>query len=218
MNYKLKNIALSALLLSAVAVPVSANAAPPVSAVQALPAKAVVYQFTDPLEIAKKYAPDTVADWEKTLAAYQKLTGSEKGAVTQLKKVMLKREDVPGEIGAASATVSSIAATIETGDKIASRSKEHKVEELNMAPLPVNTQLVKVKHVSGNGDVAPEASLKIEAIAAAKPPKIASPFIEAQIALSEAVNAKDADAAEIKTRLAALLDQYKQEFASLTKS
>ncbi|MWC29388.1 hypothetical protein [Paenibacillus sp. MMS18-CY102] len=89
-------LAMSAVLLSAVAFPAITNAdstnkpaatAPlnvlasktetataPAGTVVAAPAFAVT-SFADPAELAKKYAPETVADWKDTLAQYKKLAG-----------------------------------------------------------------------------------------------------------------------------------------------
>ncbi|MBM7567627.1 hypothetical protein [Paenibacillus sacheonensis] len=88
-------IAAAALMLSAIASPMAANAATvataplskaytaaltaageggPALAVSASAAKeAVRISLSDPLALAKQYAPDTVPAWEQTLAAYDKL-------------------------------------------------------------------------------------------------------------------------------------------------
>jgi hypothetical protein len=85
-----KNIALSALMVSAIAVPAAANAEsgtkpaniqtasqeapPPTITLKAIPSVAAV-QLADPLKLAKEYAPDTVTDWEQTLEKYNALAG-----------------------------------------------------------------------------------------------------------------------------------------------
>jgi hypothetical protein len=88
-SLKFKNVALSALLLSAIAAPVSANAADTGSKKQEtgsavltnalsdkVPAfSAVLSSVSNPIELAKKYAPDTVSDWEQTLDQYKKASG-----------------------------------------------------------------------------------------------------------------------------------------------
>jgi len=81
-----KQVALSALVLSAVAVPTVANAAKPesqpvqartIEAIKADGTNAARFSVTtaralDPVEVARKYAPDTVGIWKETLAEYLK--------------------------------------------------------------------------------------------------------------------------------------------------
>ncbi|MEK3868826.1 MULTISPECIES: hypothetical protein [unclassified Paenibacillus] len=72
-------VALSALMLSALASPIAANAAPlssdgPVKAVTA--ASALAFKLQDPLAVAKRYAPDTVQAWESLLAKYDALNAN----------------------------------------------------------------------------------------------------------------------------------------------
>ncbi|MFB9275955.1 hypothetical protein [Cohnella cellulosilytica] len=90
-------VALSALMLSAIAGPVAANAAPdsashaaPVltvaSSVKAIPlAGASAIKLQDPLELAKQYAPDTVEAWESLLAKYDSLQATVKPVAISIK-------------------------------------------------------------------------------------------------------------------------------------
>ncbi|RXZ82019.1 hypothetical protein EBB07_11830 [Paenibacillaceae bacterium] len=89
MNYtfKFKSVALSALLLSAIAAtPIIASANAGTTAgdtrsnqVIELSQKGIVAvkatTLSNPLELAKKYAPNTVSDWETTLEQYHKAVG-----------------------------------------------------------------------------------------------------------------------------------------------
>jgi len=91
-------VALSALMLSAIAGPVAANAAqnsashaaPVVTVASPVKATAVTetlaaVKLQDPLELAKQYAPDTVEAWESLLAKYDSLQATLKPAVVSIK-------------------------------------------------------------------------------------------------------------------------------------
>ncbi|MWV46041.1 hypothetical protein GRF59_20690 [Paenibacillus sp. HJL G12] len=89
----LKRTALSALMFSAVAAPAVTNAdsshqsetpAAKTQAAIAISAKdgnnmqdITITKISDPLALAKKYAPETVADWQKTLEQFKKTFASE---------------------------------------------------------------------------------------------------------------------------------------------
>ncbi|MDH6370690.1 hypothetical protein CA600_05040 [Paenibacillus sp. VTT E-133280] len=85
-----KKLALSALLVSAVAAPTAVNAASEAKDQSAKSTKAAVVtpatsgalsvtltkmDWVDPLELAKTYAPNTLEDWKKTLDEYYKNAG-----------------------------------------------------------------------------------------------------------------------------------------------
>ncbi len=88
----LKKTALSAMMFSAVAAPAMTNAdssqnsqtaASKTQAVMAVSAEEssklqeiTMTKISDPLALAKKYAPETVADWQKTLEQYRKAFAS----------------------------------------------------------------------------------------------------------------------------------------------
>ena len=79
MNNKriVRKIALSALMVSAIASPVVANAAATPTAPTTVKATAVpmaaAWKLPNPLEVAKQYVPDTVAAWESLLARHDSL-------------------------------------------------------------------------------------------------------------------------------------------------
>jgi len=102
---KFKNIALSALMLTAIAAPISANAAAnPDQATskfiktEAISVAPTLISFSDPLELAKKYAPETVADWENTLNRYNSLRPVKTLSI-EGQKADASSEQVKGEAG-----------------------------------------------------------------------------------------------------------------------
>ncbi|MBP1993916.1 hypothetical protein [Paenibacillus eucommiae] len=140
-----KRAAMSALLLSAVASPVIANASN-VSNVQKLTdlgplpssistqidgktaSLAVVSSFDNPLELAKIYAPDTVNDWKNTLDKYEKLSGIKTsnvyGTLEAVPAVLMEKgannetTSPDAKIASAVITSASIAAVENSGLKI----------------------------------------------------------------------------------------------------
>ncbi|EFM08589.1 hypothetical protein PaecuDRAFT_4600 [Paenibacillus curdlanolyticus YK9] len=140
--------AMSAVLLSAVAFPAISNAdspntsaktaplnvltvktetvAAPAGTVAATPAFAVT-SFTDPTELAKKYAPDTVSDWKETIAQYEKLAGDKiiHGGIAVAAPALVPAPGADGKI-----------ITIQADDKGVMTVVEGKAGELPPLPVP----------------------------------------------------------------------------------
>ncbi|OPA75243.1 hypothetical protein BVG16_21840 [Paenibacillus selenitireducens] len=219
MNHKhmMKRLALSTLLLSAVASPVMANAAENSEAQASTPTmKAIALQkdgntkfapfaimLSNPLDLAKTYAPDTVQDWEATLDKFDKLASSKFTKMT------------------ASTTVS---ATEQTDVK--PNITELKVERKLVSgkdssdKMPANAvKMIKVEsaHDAQDGDITftetkgLNVEVKTGVAITTDSGEIKDPFFKAQIELSKAEQSKDAD--QIKQSLANLLEQYKQRIA-----
>ncbi|MCM3000101.1 hypothetical protein M3647_21745 [Paenibacillus cellulositrophicus] len=86
-NAWFKKTVASALLMSAVAAPAVTNAAASeqpevpsdvpakVAAIPAIKGAVIKSAIADPLELAQKYAPDTVEDWKQTLEKFKKVAG-----------------------------------------------------------------------------------------------------------------------------------------------
>ncbi|MBB3129930.1 hypothetical protein FHS19_004635 [Paenibacillus rhizosphaerae] len=86
-NAWLKKTVASALLMSAVAAPavtnadaseqpqVSSDVPTKVAAIPAIKGAVIKSAIADPLELAQKYAPDTVEDWKQTLEQFKKVAG-----------------------------------------------------------------------------------------------------------------------------------------------
>ncbi|MGO4348898.1 hypothetical protein AB4Z45_25750 [Paenibacillus sp. MCAF9] len=217
MNHKLiisRVVLSSALLMSAVAGPAISNAASKAPAPEKLSmlqnvtastsisadattGVAVVNSFTNPLDLAKKYAPDTLADWQDTLDQYEKTIGS------TMKNLISSVEAIPA-ISAGKETISiSKSEKLENGTTLSLKASAVKISDstkLNIAPADV-VQLDK------NTDTA--VQMTEATISEADSADMA--FIRAEIKLAQAVQAEDA--AAIKQSLNELLVQYKQQIA-----
>ncbi|WP_379129501.1 hypothetical protein [Paenibacillus sp. sgz500958] len=221
MNYKrsLRSVALSALLLSAVSGSVMASAAEDtiqvdqttITAVQAIPAIA-----TNPLELAKQYAPETVKEWTEVLAKFDKLMGAgdnrflditiaEASPLTSLPLLpsgsvlteSAQRVTIPLK-GVAQALPLDVKGAIKVGGAVKSTlvtraaGKAISIGKLAEAELPAIT-----------------ASF----VTLANTDPVLESFFKVQSDLMDAVISKDA--AAIKTTLANLLVEYKQQITSL---
>lgn len=214
MNHKLiisRVVLSSALLMSAVAGPAISNAASKAPAPEkfsmlqnvtastsisadATTGVAVVNSFTNPLDLAKKYAPDTLADWQDTLDQYEKTIGS------TMKNLISSVEAIPA-ISAGKETISiSKSENVGTLSMSTSAVKISDSTKLNIAPADV----VQLDKNTGTAVQMTEATIS-EADSADMA------FIRAEIKLAQAVQAEDA--AAIKQSLSELLVQYKQQIA-----
>jgi len=213
MNHKLiiSRFALStALLMSAVAGPAISNAAEPAApaplqtlhklsdTVLNVDGISIISSFTNPVDLAKKYAPDTVEEWTKTLADYEKTIGAhvntlysviESVPVDSAESTTLPASSEKGEKASATLTVTSSAIAADSIAKIVGEpssvtvvpAKEISMEKIDMSAAPDTTN---------DSDMS---------------------FIQAEIALAKAVQAENADA--IKQSLTKLLEAYKQQIA-----
>ncbi|MEK4057005.1 hypothetical protein MHB84_25830 [Paenibacillus sp. FSL F4-0087] len=249
MNYsfKFRNVALSALLLTAISAPIVANAdsaananAVTNGAATLKDAKPAIAAFTlaNPVEQAKKYAPETVSEWEKTLARYNKLLSQN---YTSRVMATLVAVDVdsdewkkvsenakPGEIKEMQAL------KVEEGKLTSVESvKAEKLpdsENKNTLSFSITTNSSDLKGLVENAESGVPiavSSLNLDekstgttsaVIANAESLQFsgttaASAFFLAQSNLNNAVTAKDE--AAIKTSLADLLKQYKAQITEL---
>lgn len=209
----LKKLALSALLVSAVAAPTAANAASGANDQSAKTTAATVVtsaskgsistnvtilDWVDPLELAKTYAPNTLEDWKKTLDQYYKEAGFSITAVSEL----LPSEQAEGAIfskeilSAESLPVSFI----EAGRSVELLPNDKNVE---------STISTSIKGVAAIAAVeTTEATISIQELSEAD-----KAFFKAQEDLNSAAKTKDATV--IKEALAKLLDQYKEKIEVL---
>jgi hypothetical protein len=205
MNYsfKFRNVALSALLLTAISAPIVANAdsATNTNAVTngtatLKEAKSAIAAFTlaNPVELAKKYAPETVNEWEKTLARYNKLLSQ-----NSTSQVM--------------ATLVAVDVDSDEWKKVSENAKPGEIKEMQALKVEEGkltlVEGVKAEKTTGTTSavIADAESLQFSGTTAA------SAFFSAQSNLNKAVTAKDE--AAIKTSLADLLKQYKAQIAEL---
>ncbi|OBZ18635.1 hypothetical protein A8L34_03435 [Bacillus sp. FJAT-27264] len=250
MNYSLKfrNVALSALLLTAISAPIVANADSAANenavkngtaTLKQVQSSVPAFTMANPVELAKKYSPDTVNEWEKTLAKYNKLLSQSPASDTiatlvavdvdadQLKKALENAK--PGEIKEAQPL------KVEGG-------KQYSVEGVKANKLPnseeKNTltfsktfnsaELQKLVENAKPGEAIAVRSVKLDdkatgitsaAIANTDTYQLSvattatNAFFSAQTKLQDAITAKDT--AAIKSSLAELLKQYKAQIAEL---
>lgn len=206
MNHKqiMKRLAFSTLLLSAVASPVIANAADDTQAKKiSTPAISVqkdgkttagieMTVFSNPLELAKQYAPETVKDWKATLDKFEKLAASKSAKVTE-----------------------SMSATItDHSGPVSELKSEIVVNENGFEGPPAGAiQMEKVdltEMKKDNGKSSDELQEKVGQVdSTTHIGGIDEPFLKAKIELNNAAKANDVSL--IKQSLAKLLDQYKQQ-------
>lgn len=216
MNHKLiiSRVALSsAILLSTVAGPAISNASnasntPKTASFQTLQKVilgntsdttktiSVVNSFTNPLDLAKKYAPDTLSDWEKTIDQYDKTIGA------SMKKdyVTLEATSVDsvamGKVEISEAPISFTMAG-KTSSSLDSSNKMVKVDSIS----------IKEGELTQTGT----ASALVATTSAVEVKDADMAFIRAEIELAKAVQAKDS--AAIKQSLGMLLVQYKLQIS-----
>lgn len=129
-NAWFKKTVASALLMSAVAAPAVTNAdaseqpqvpsdvPAKVAAMPAIKGAVVTSAMADPLELAQKYAPDTVEDWKQTLEQFKKVAGEGPSFFSVIKAVPVE-DAAKVKAGEASPVTETLqqAATI-SGEKI----------------------------------------------------------------------------------------------------
>ncbi|MEK4354225.1 hypothetical protein MKX41_25850 [Paenibacillus sp. FSL R5-0475] len=212
-----KKLALSALLVSAVAAPTAVNAASGANDQSAkttaaavvtpansgsLSASLISFDWVDPLELAKTYAPNTLEDWKKTLDQYYKAAGFSITAVSEL----VPSEQAEGvklskEIGSAEALPVSY---IEAG-----RSVDIQLPEAQKMESVVSTSIKGVAAIAAVE--ATGATISIQELSEAD-----KAFFKAQEDLNSAAKTKDSTV--IKEALTKLLDQYKEKIKALETS
>lgn len=211
-----KKLALSALLVSAVAAPTAVNAASgandqsakTTAAAEVTPANSgslsaslISFDWVDPLELAKTYAPNTLEDWKKTLDQYYKTAGFSITAVSEL----VPSEQAEGvqlskEIGSAEALPVSY---IEAGRNVEVLPNDKKMESFASTSIKGVAAIAAVEST--------EATISIQELSEAD-----KAFFKAQEDLNSAAKTKDSTV--IKEALTKLLDQYKEKIKALETS
>lgn len=224
MNYKMifKNVALSTLLLSAVAGPTvfadSSQSHAKLERVAALssthlsdPIKleavtsTAAFQLLDPVKLAETYAKDTVKEWQATIAEYDNLISKRFeafsiGEVTEANVVVpslsLEKQSLPGK---AQITLQAVPL---------SEKELASIKELSVAG--VSAQLTSVP-LQESGTFAVASIAATDSAIELK----ASPFFEGMMALEKAVGSKDETA--IREALTKQLELYKLEISALSQ-
>ncbi|KAA1184252.1 hypothetical protein [Paenibacillus sp. B2(2019)] len=211
-----KKLALSALLVSAVAAPTAVNAASGANDQSAkttaaavvtpansgsLSASLISFDWVDPLELAKTYAPNTLEDWKKTLDQYYKAAGFSITAVSEL----VPSEQAEGvqlskEIGSAEALPVSY---IEAGRNVEVLPNDKKMESFASTSIKGVAAIAAVEST--------EATISIQELSEAD-----KAFFKAQEDLNSAAKTKDSTV--INEALTKLLDQYKEKIKALETS
>ncbi|MFU1793699.1 hypothetical protein ACM1RC_07525 [Paenibacillus azoreducens] len=219
MQNLLKKTALSALMFSAVAAPAVTNADSSNSGEQAAktqPAIAVsakgsgktenimFAKIMDPLELAKKYAPETVEEWQKTL---EKLRGpfvTGMAEVVPAEKLISAMKTAEGNTGEESTPIPSTPAEKFSPASVTMKDiAEGKVSRILLVPAADLSE--------SSADHDGKAAAITVSFSSTEAKEADSSFLKAWDALSKAEESKDAGA--IKQALAELLKQYKQLIA-----
>lgn len=230
MNYKflMKNVALSALLISAIASPVSANPSKdpgailklqPIGSASIMKDSLSVSNLTmamkvldNPIELAKKYAPDTVANWTATLDKFHQFSGF---TAVELKPI------------APLVNVEQSAIKITPATKINSSNAKELMNLIKLDKIEWNDKLdqekitAAIKIVDGSAaKVLKEDQHKMQSITINTTGATISPahklVMVGQKELQQAVEAKDE--AAIQTELAKLLNTYKVAITKLEQA
>lgn len=233
MKHKLfGKLALSAALLGTAAVPVHASGAD-TSDVPKQPGKSAPIQaattisiLPNPLELAEKYAPETVQDWKETLEKYGKLAGDEGKGVfyfseaKSLSPTEGEREPGPTEGGIKVSIAVAATPAVNAKDmkdiKEIKDTKEFQEIKIKGALTPIEGGAIEVAELvkSDSGEI--QHDVVQDEVASVQAVKLSDEdlaFIHARIDLFKAVDSKDSDA--IKDALAKLLDQYKEQITTL---
>ncbi|MBD3920326.1 hypothetical protein H8B09_16305 [Paenibacillus sp. PR3] len=218
--------AVSAAPVSAVEITASTR-----STTQAAPAP-VIMSFTSPVELAERYASDTVEDWKTALEKYDTLVQKHSTVATYTYSPV---STVP--VPVAPTLVEAVEVTSsEKGTPITDVAKPAQISEVGVVratePAPVPTLQPVSIAVLDEAD-ATVALNRIEAVEA-KPAAAATfiaheagtvtiqsndsdlTFVKAEIALAKAAETKDTD--KIKNALSELMAQYQIQIAELEQS
>lgn len=221
-------LALSAALLGTAAVPVHASGTD-TSDVPKQPGKSAPIQaattisiLPNPLELAERYAPETVQDWKETLEKYGKLAGDEDKGVfyvseaKSLSPIEGEREPGPTEGGMKVSIAVAATPAVNAKDmkdiKEIKDTKEFQEIKIKGALTPIEGGVIEVAErvKSDSGDVVQDEVASVQAVKLSDEDLA---FIHARIDLFKAVDSRDSDA--IKEALAKLLDQYKEQITKL---
>ncbi|WP_217596545.1 hypothetical protein [Cohnella sp. GbtcB17] len=167
---------------------------------------AAILQLPDPIEVAAKYAPDTVEEWKKTLDSYNKLV--------PVKTLTLSAAALPASGSTRSAqpapNLALAPATANATDVVIRKGNLGEAESVTL-------QMVKavegdVLKATTTATLADGPGIKVASAAA----PAGDGIFQSRIALAQAV-AKD-DAEKIKQTLDKLLGQYKAAIAELQQA
>jgi hypothetical protein len=217
-----RRMALSTLLLSSIATPVFADAdrtppqagnAPVTLSAASAPLQGsilITARIPDLLDLAERYAPETVQDWTDTLSSYNKairlnvqvLTLDTTGEVTapavQLATPVALTAAIPSLAGSAPAANLQLAGTDGILSAFATGTAASSTADVTVFAVPDS---LSSAGLTGWG------SITAAAAPALLPMTEDNGFFTAQAALAEAVETKDAGA--VKHALGGLLEQYK---------
>lgn len=158
-NAWFKKTVASALLMSAVAAPAVTNAdaseqpqvpsdvPAKVAAMPAIKGAVVTSAMADPLELAQKYAPDTVEDWKQTLEQFKKVAGEGPRFFSVIKAVPVE-EAAKVKAGAA---IPGEKIRIEILDKLKDKAAEvlGQAKDLELADVPGQIKVFDKAEVPG---------------------------------------------------------------------
>lgn len=217
-----RRMALSILLLSSIATPVFADAdrtppqagnAPVTLSAASAPLQGsilITARIPDLLDLAERYAPETVQDWTDTLSRYNKairlnvqvLTLDTTGEVTapavQLATPVALTAAIPSLAGSAPAADLQLAGTDGILSAFATGTAASSTADFTVFAVPDS---LSSAGLTGSG------SITAAAAPALLPMTEDNGFFKAQAVLAEAVESKDAGA--VKHALGGLLEQYK---------
>ncbi|SFK98120.1 hypothetical protein SAMN03159341_102527 [Paenibacillus sp. 1_12] len=227
MNHKLivQKIALSTLLLSVAASPIYASAASEsaatlssstisISQIKAIPAIAS-HKLVDPLDLAATYAPDTVSEWQTTLAQYEgalQKSGVFSTMATPVASVGTLSDDNTFQVTSASSTklipMSRLVEVMVQGDPAElPNPADIKFETItSVASIPaISYDLDQVE--VGNATVSPSEEVgKVLNLATVTADNT---LFKGRIDLEQAAQSKDAEA--IRQSLSKLMKLYKEQ-------
>ncbi|WP_053376392.1 hypothetical protein [Paenibacillus sp. FJAT-27812] len=241
MNYKMmfKNVAMTTLLLSAVAGPqVFADSAKQsvnhaekagtaashlIETVKLENAAATTFaarNILDPLKLAETYAPDTVNEWKSTLERYNNLTSKLFYFASADKLEIVGSADLGKMVNEKSS-----ADTISVSLKALSAEEVKQIREKSITLTKAEGVPIEVKALDGK-EIASASTGTTSAVSAVSLTTATavpldgkfelSPFAQGWTELDKAVDSKDAN--EIKQALSKQLELYKQEIAALEKA
>lgn len=173
------------------------------SVAQAAP---VVTSFTSPVELAEKYAPDTVEAWKSTLAQYDRLVQKHTSSITFVPTSISPdvKADESVQVQITTATKAAKAApTLEPTSFVIMDEKDatvtlDRIESVEAQPAKLVAYAagtVTIQSSDSDSDLA---------------------FLKAEIALAKAAESKDAEV--IKRALSQLMGQYKTQITELEQA
>lgn len=220
-NLLIRKIALSTLLLSAIASPAAfADSQPetsprPVKVAPLLTISAA--SVMDPLKLAETYAPETVEDWKQTLAEYEEAIKSRvkvtAGSVATFVKTVRLDQAAPTQTEPGTEPVVFGTVTKFEGEESISASAVETGEPITLTEAHI-TAPVKLEAVPGAVLAAVGSSENVAFSIAVSPNAESKPlddFMQGWADLSKAAESKDGNA--IKQALAHQLTLYKQKIA-----